>query len=714
MARVEQEIFKDLAELCVSSGYVHVVAHFCFRDSTVRFLGDLKPEDMDHLFSMSRLIRTEISTLIGLMAKKPIDYALPPPNEFRRLATKTEELLEEIHEAMTLSWRDGLRPEKQTPSDVKSFWQGESLREPIFYGGESAYSFQYRDFAVLKYAKDDEWLRANRGFTIRTVTRIAKAISEIQNEKQIATGESVKALPPKQRTMLPAFLLSPGEIAIRTGHELGTVKAVLNAFSLTPGEANANFDSLHEFNAANSTPFVKKDDEFILFLHYGLMEAIYESPFYWFTADRSYAAIALGHRGNFAEKVAYDRLVAVFGTEHVFANATIEKKKSERRGEIDVLAVYGDTAIILQAKSKRLTIEARKGNDLQIKDDFKKAVQEAYDQAFDCASALLEPNCNLTDSRGNRIEIATPLKRIHLICIVADHYPALAFQARQFLRYQKTNTIAPPLVTDVFAIDTITEFLHSPLYFLSYISLRAEFGEKVISTHELTLLSYHLKRNLWFSDEHDFVWLGDDIGAELDVAMLVRREGFPGKSTPRGILTNLRDTAVGRLITELEARPQPVTIDLGLLLLKLGEDTVGTLNEAIEDYKRFPGKASESRDITIAFGGASSGLTIHCNDRADEDAANHLAVHCEARKYSQKANSWFGIAIRPIDGSIRFCVKLERAWAQDDEMDRVLTKFGQSRTLNEVRARFEARRKVGRNASCPCGSGLKYKKCCLR
>src|SRR5262245_9173494 len=102
---------------------------------------------MDHLFSMSRLIRSEISTLIGLMAKKPIDYALPPPNELRRLAMRTEELLEEIHKAMTLSWRDGLFPEKPTPNDASSFWQGENLREPIFYGGESAYSFQYRDFA---------------------------------------------------------------------------------------------------------------------------------------------------------------------------------------------------------------------------------------------------------------------------------------------------------------------------------------------------------------------------------------------------------------------------------------------------------------------------------------------------------------------------------------------------------------------------------------
>ena len=46
--------------------------------------------------------------------------------------------------------------------------------------------------------------------------------------------------------------------------------------------------------------------------------------------------------------------------------------KGKKVGEIDVLVIFGDRAIVLQAKSKRLTLEARKGNDNQIKDDFKK------------------------------------------------------------------------------------------------------------------------------------------------------------------------------------------------------------------------------------------------------------------------------------------------------------------------------------------------------
>src|SRR5438132_1253649 len=75
--REEHEIFSDLAALCTSPGFAHAIAFFCYRDNFVRFGKELTPDDLAHLYSDSGLIRTEISTLIGLLARKPIDYTLP-------------------------------------------------------------------------------------------------------------------------------------------------------------------------------------------------------------------------------------------------------------------------------------------------------------------------------------------------------------------------------------------------------------------------------------------------------------------------------------------------------------------------------------------------------------------------------------------------------------------------------------------------------------
>ena len=39
----------------------------------------------------------------------------------------------------------------------------------------------------------------------------------------------------------------------------------------------------------------------------------------------------------------------------------------------------------------------------------------------------------------------------------------------------------------------MTEMLASPLRFLSYLGLHARFGDQFMFSHELTLLSYHLR-----------------------------------------------------------------------------------------------------------------------------------------------------------------------------------------------------------------------------
>ena len=69
--REEHEIFSELAALCTAPGFAHAIAFFCYRDNLVRFGKELTPDDLTHLSSGSQLIRTEISTLIGLLTRHP-------------------------------------------------------------------------------------------------------------------------------------------------------------------------------------------------------------------------------------------------------------------------------------------------------------------------------------------------------------------------------------------------------------------------------------------------------------------------------------------------------------------------------------------------------------------------------------------------------------------------------------------------------------------
>ena len=686
--RTEQAIFDELASLCAAPGYVHAIAYLCHRDNMIRYADEMKAEDMQHLFSKSRLIRTETSTLIGLMLKQNIDYRLPAPPVVEKFVETTEALLQEIHHSMSAPFWQELDPAKFAEKDFNPFTNGAALREPIFYGGESAYSFQYRDFAPTKYGHDDQWLTANKGFSIHDARNVVYAISQLQDEKAVTTLQAMRDAAPETWTFLPGNTFSAQEVANRAHMDPALVERTLTAFAVPLGARNEQFTALHDFNIANACPLIRTPDgNYLLFHIYSLVEALYEAPFYWMGVDKAYVSTAMKNRGLFTEQFAVERLSHVFGAGNVLPNIDIFGSNGNKLGEIDVLVLFGNRVLVLQAKSKRLTLEARRGNDLQIKNDFKKSIQDSSDQAYRCAALLEEGKCLFKDVAGKEIALPASLKRIYVLCLISDHYPALSFQARQFLTCTPTATISSPFVMDVLALDAITEMLSSPLRLLSYIDRRTAHTEKLMASHELTILSYHLKQNLWVNDEHDMVLLDDDISADLDLAMLVRREGIPGKGTPDGILTRLATTALGRMVKAIETRPDPATIDLGFVLLTLGEDTVVDISAGIDQIAKQAVADGKSHDFTAGVSQGGTGLTIHCNQDPIEVAGASLQRHCDARKYTEHAQTWFGVCMRPSDQSLRFGLSLDFAWEQSDEMDALTKTMGKSRPVSQPSAK---------------------------
>lgn len=710
MARSESAVFDELSALCTSPGYVHAIAMFCVRDNVVGFDGELTIDDISHYHTGEGLIRSEISTLIGLLVKRPIDFRLPTLDTLQYYINQTERLLKELHEAMSAVWFRGLDAEK-IAGGFDPFSQGEAMREPIFYGAESAYSFQYRDLAPKKYSEDDDWLIAHKGFSITAGRDVVRALGAMQSERIRETLQRLRARASESPSVLLAFTFTAAELSQWSRISRAIVEPVLQAFTLPTGSVNTRFVSLSDFNEADAAPLLRLDDErLILFQHYGLLEALYEAPFFWMLADSEYKDIASRHRGKFAERFSGECLARVFGEKRVFVNVDLVRGKGEKIGEIDILVFFGQRAILVQAKSKRLTLAARKGNDFKIKDDFKKAVQDAYDQAHRCAVALSTGECRLIGSNGKTIHAPAGIVAVYPICIVADHYPGLSMQAGQFLRTQSSETLAPPVVTDVFALDVITEILSSPLQLLSYLNLRSRFNDRLIVTNELTVLAYHLRHNLWVDDKVDMLALDESFNGALDIAMLARRDGVSGGPTPDGILTRYQALTAGRILAELDDQDSVLPADLGLLLLQLNEKGLETLSDGIERIMAAAKSDGNSHDFSIAF--ASTGLTIHCNMREQSEAMEHLRVHCEVRKFDSKSDRWFGLLLRPRDGSIRSIAKLEYPWRPDEQMGKAVRLFRRAYSANALRG--NRRTRVGRNEPCPCGSGRKYKQCCLR
>ncbi|EIP7175184.1 SEC-C domain-containing protein, partial [Salmonella enterica] len=364
-----------------------------------------------------------------------------------------------------------------------------------------------------------------------------------------------------------------------------------------------------------------------------------------------------------------------------------------------------------QAKSKKLTIEARKGNNNAIQKDFQGAIQDAYEQGVSCAQLIISGG-NLAEQNFKPLILDSQVSRCYIVPIISEHYPALSFQVHQYLKTTNTDNIYPPFVMDVFLLDVLTEFLRTPLYFLSYIDRRTTYNNKVFSSHELTVFSLHLKQNLWIDDECDMFMLQDDIYADLDIAMIARRKGVIGKNTPDGLLTMHQDGFVKKIIRSLETENHKLAMDLGLLMLSLSSEAIENIDQMAKKTIYLSSIDKKHHDFSTVIGGI--GFTVHSNYYDKSAAEKQLHTHCMKRKYITKVKKWIGIHVSPDTYIVNYGVMLDFNWSYSEEIERTIGPSSIKNTLINVNGIMTQVKRPGRNDPCFCGSGKKFKKCCLR
>jgi uncharacterized protein YchJ len=712
--RSEVEVFAELERLCQSPGYSRVIARMCLLDNMISYAGEVVADDMLKLYDPTRLARNEMNVCIGLWAKGERDFEPLSLDDVAPLIEQTRRLCEELHCAMNEPTIAAMRQHLAGKAAASSnpIASGGAMREAIFYGGESAYAFQYRDFAPARYAADETWIRASKEFSMTEAAAVARVVSrEIDARASLALSRSRGSFD-KIDDALELFTFSAREVSEAARLPAKTCERVLAAFACPDDERNAQFTKMDARNMAAILPVMRRGQSYVVFNVVDFYEALYQAPYFWMLEDKSYK-LAANHRGQFTEEFARQRLTSVFGAGRTLSNVILMRSKAVV-GEVDVLVTFSKFAIIVQAKSKQLTAVARQGDEKQIQKDFTAAVQSACDQGMDCAKMLFDSAIKWVDADGEAV--ARPaVEKVFVVCLVADHYPALAAQARQFLQFESVDGVAAPLVMDVFLLDALTEMLDSPLYFLNYLDRRSGYADQVMSNHELSILGFHLVQNLHMQEDANLFHLGDDFGVDLELAMLARREGLRAPWTPKGILTILDGTALGALLKGIERRPEPGMVELGFAILAMSSEALNQANSAISEVMRLSRSDGGRHDFTMQLKDGV-GLTFHSSSWPEQQARDGLMDHCARRKYVQRSSRWFGVLLDPAAQKMRCGVMLNSPWKHDAQLDSVTAHMSRKSNISNAQLREfvqpRASRMVGRNAPCPCGSGKVSKRCC--
>lgn len=660
------EIFEDLRSLAQCEGALHEISSLIYRDHfvTVDRHDGRVVDDPEYRWSTSKLNTNEILLLLGLMVQSSAKHTFLVQRVGDGFMAGADSLLHEFHARVKADADSTFDP--TTHSVIARENSIELLaREAIYYGAAGFYVHQFLKFSRQRYRADTEWLLRNVGISIRPMLEIAKFILDRINARMTAVGHlRANGHHFSKGDLTDSLLIAKEDVRKKFGSKSD---AFFSKFVTPITEANEKFNDPFSVNAVALAPIIEMGDNLYVPLQYRLCESIYESPYFWMMGDSAYANVHAKHRGEFVEDRASDILSSVFGSENVHKNVLVARNARERGGEIDVLVSYGEFVIVVQAKSKRVTLKARAGDADALKMDFTGAVQDPYRQALECieliktgAKCTIKTGAKCTADDGNVLELHT-LPRFFPMVVLGDSFPASTMLSRAML--QRSDEVAP-VIWDIGVLDCVARLLPSPIEMLFYLKCRSDSFDRIVSDSEYPYLGYHIQAKLALPAECEMLMLGRDAATVVDDFMIAADVGIKVER-PRGILERVKIPVVSDLLRELKTTDPlvaSVVIDLYNFSSAALEDISATVLNIREELTA-TGKAIKAFSIPTESGGITYAVTIRRDSRAAEAACAIGAKH----KYDTKSDRWYVVLdSMETENPIDYFGALVWPWVKDE------------------------------------------------
>ena len=618
-------------------------------------------DDPANRWSTSKLNKNEMLLLLGLMVQWPTDRTYAVDSGREGFAGNADALFSEFHDRVLVEAASSIRRESGRIVAGEDTI-GRLGREAIYYGAESFYAHQLLKFSRKRYGRDESWLTQKVGMSIGTMLDIIKFISNRVNQQMTAVVHlREQGHRFSKRDLTGSLGIAKEEVRRKFGPRSD---AFFDKFVTPVMATNRGFVSPFAVNEVAVAPIIQIDDFLYVPVQFRLCETVYESPFYWMMSDDDYRSTHAGHRGEFLEDSAARILRSVFGPEHVHENVVVSRNGRDRDGEIDVLVLYGEFAIAVQAKSKRITMKARAGDTNALKTDFKGAIQHPYRQALDCIE-FIRSGANCISKDGKELNIPA-VSRFFPMVVLSDHFPASTVLSLNLLA-RGHNTA--PVIWDIGMLDCIARLLPSPIEMLLYLKCRSDAFDNIVSDSEYNFLGYHIRSKLAVPSGNDILLLERQHASVVDDFMISADLGIDAKR-PVSIVERVEIPVVSKLLETLK-HADPALASIVVDLYEFSSAALQKLSSTILDVRRevaATGKEIKAFAIRLPSGGLTYAVTLKWNEKATMAAHVIGAKH----KYRSRSERWYVIVDsvetdNPIDGFL----PLVSQWKEDEQQEQL-------------------------------------------
>lgn len=665
---------QQLKDLTLSQGFIYALCSIIYEDFA------LKIEELNKVDYSERINHEEINLLLSYLQEMPnLDEPIDAEN-FDKLKSDIRSLLKKRHHNKSnnvFSIKDSI-----------NINLGELYEEAIFYGDTGAYDFQYIHLFKKKYKYDKDWLLKEKQLGVEEVGHILLQIKYTRLNKLNNYYQNKDFTENNYKNLLDLFTFSTDSVKT---NDIQTLDSLLDSFSV---REKSDIDLIY------AKPIIKiSKNDYLVLSDFLLFKAVYESPYYWMITDKSYNKTFENNLGKIGEGITFNFLESIFGSENIFQSVKVKQGKNDLT-DIDILCICGNKALCMQVKSKKLTKQSRTGDEQSLKNDFTKAVQNAYTQGIVSRNSILNiQNFKFFDKSNNPLNIPNYIDDVYILGVVAENYPTLTLQTPNLLTKANINDPFPLFVT-IFDLEIISHYLNTPYEFLYYVRQRINLFQYFKANSELDYLSFHLQKGLSKLPNSDWCEIST-FAKDIDQDLCSKFIGIENNNCFK------QNKEFYYLCEKIYSLDTVKSIDIIFELLSLDKEGQ---NSFIQNLIKAKKESKEIYFTNLLHNNFPLGLTfISIKSSSYEDLEQHLRSRCQTQKYRHKTQNWIGFGcLTDSPNLIEFIIFYDDKWKYNENIEQALKELKNPRILGTLSG------KIGRNDKCPCGSGLKYKKCCLQ
>jgi len=399
----------------------------------------------------------------------------------------------------------------------------------------------------------------------------------------------------------------------------------------------------------------------------------------------------------------------------VFGNLfySITENGVKKRPETDGLILYDENLFIIEAKAGKFSKSAKRGSLEKMKQDVTKLIDSAYKQALRTKQYINDTPEPVFEYKDGSIAVILKdkekYKNIYLFNITLQNLAQLSTRLNSLKSFNLIEGKEWPWSVFINDLRVISELIEFPSEFLHFLQRRIRVNDyqQFYTTDELDFLMFYFREGLYFEDgilQNLDRYIPSAYTEDLDKYYDYIAGRVSSGKKPRLRISEEYKNFINELESTGKAQFTKVTTTLLDCDGKTQKAILDNLNKVLNISKR----ENRDDDFTMYFNGL--GLMFLVNTNRKPDFCDNLDRHCRLKMYQTKFEEWILITVYVDRKGKRFLdFKIyNKKWECDSEMEIQLDKFKALRM-----AEFKKKGlKIGRNDMCPCGSGLKYKKCC--